>query len=359
MYHQFSAFTSLTAAAILATCAVAPVAGQAAPGVTKAAASTAAAGWRTPRTPWGDPDLQGNFTNLYEQGTPLERPDQFAGRTLAEVQGEELKKLKIAAQERAINAFQGPIHAPDNWWQDALDSKRGSQAWLVTDPPDGKVPPMTEAAQQRIAARAEARRQSGHGPADSYEDRSLYDRCITRGLPGSMMPTIYGNSYKIVQGRGYVAIQYEMIHETRVIPLDGQPHAGRTIRLDMGDARGHWDGDTLVVETTNFNERSVYRNANAERLKLVERFTRVGPDTVKWSATFDDPSTWTRPWTFSLPLTRNDAEPMMQYECHEGNYGLRNILSGTRAEERMGGEAARSRRYTSAPGDLATPAEER
>jgi hypothetical protein len=274
------------------------------------------------------------------------------------VQGEELKKLKVAAQERAINAFQGPIHAPDNWWQDALDSKRGSQAWLVVDPPDGKVPPMTDVAQKRIAARAEARRSLGHGPADSYEDRSLYDRCITRGLPGSMMPTIYGNSYKIVQGRGYVAIQYEMIHETRIIPLDGQPHAGRNIRFDMGDARGHWEGETLVVETTNFNDRSVYRNANAETLKLVEHFTRVGPNTVKWSVTFEDPSTWTRPWTFSLPLTRNDAEPMMQYECHEGNYGLRNILSGTRAEERSGGGIARPSSEAQ-PADLAAPAEER
>ncbi|MEP7305505.1 MAG: hypothetical protein ABJA98_08320 [Acidobacteriota bacterium] len=360
MYQRLTALTSLAAAAIVGTCAVAPLAGQATSGGNKVATATSAspAGWRTPRTPWGDPDIQGNFTNLYEQGTPLERPDQFAGRTLSEVRGEELKTLKIAAQERAISAFQGPIHAPDNWWQDALDSKRGSQAWLVTDPPDGKVPPMTDAAQRRIAARAEARRNLGHGPADSYEDRSLYDRCITRGLPGSMMPTIYGNSYKIVQGRGYVAIQYEMIHETRVIPLDGQPHAGRNIRFDMGDARGHWEGDTLVVETTNFNDRSVYRNANAETLKLVERFTRVGPNTVKWSVTFDDPSTWTRPWTFSLPLTRNDAEPMMQYECHEGNYGLRNILSGTRAEERNGGGSARPGSEAQ-PADLAAPAEER
>jgi len=357
MYQRLTALTSLAAAAIVVTCAVAPLAGQATSGGSKTAASASTSGWRTPRTPWGDPDLQGNFTNLYEQGTPLERPDQFAGRTLSEVQGDELKKLKIAAQERAINAFQGPIHAPDNWWQDALDSKRGSQAWLVVDPPDGKVPPMTDAAQKRIASRAEARRSLGHGPADSYEDRSLYDRCITRGLPGSMMPTIYGNSYKIVQGRGFVAIQYEMIHETRVIPLDGQPHAGQNIRFDMGDARGHWEGDTLVVETTNFNDRSVYRNANAETLKLVERFTRVGPNTVKWSVTFDDPSTWTRPWTFSLPLTRNDAEPMMQYECHEGNYGLRNILSGTRAEERNVGGSARP--GETQPGDLAAPAEER
>jgi hypothetical protein len=335
MHRRLTVLSSLGAGAMMIAWAVAPVAGQAAPGA-RAAARPAAAPYKAPRTPWGDPDISGNFTNLYESGTPLERPDQFAGRKLEDVKGDELKQLKQAAQDRQINAFQGPIHAPDNWWQDALDNKRGAQAWFVTEPQDGRIPPITDSAQRRIAARAEARRNLGHGPADSYEDRSLYDRCITRGLPSSMMPTIYGNSYRIVQGKGFVAIQYEMIHETRIIPLDGQPHAGKNIRLDMGDARGRWEGDTLIVETTNFRDRSVYRNANADTLKLVERFTRVGPDTVKWEVNFQDDSTWTRPWTFAMPLTRNDAEPMMQYECHEGNYGLRNILSGTRADDRKG-----------------------
>jgi hypothetical protein len=312
MKQRFIALTSLTAAGFLATAAVAPLGAQtaSAPAV-KSAAS--ASGWRAPKTPRGDPDLQGNFTNLYENGTPLERPEQFAGRKLDEVKGDELKQLKQAAQDRAINAFQGPIHAPDNWWQVALDLKRGNQAWLINDPPDGKVPPLTEAAQRRIAARAAARRNLGHGPADSYEDRSLYDRCITRGLPGSMMPSIYGNSFRIVQGQGFVAIQYEMIHETRVIPLEPRPHAGSRIQLDMGDARGHWEGSTLVVETTNFKDRSVYRNGNPDTMKIVEHFTRTAPDTVTWSVTINDAETWTRPWTFSMPLTRNDAEPMMQY----------------------------------------------
>ncbi len=286
------------------------------------------------RTPWGDPDLQGNYTNVYEDGTPLERPDQFAGRKLEEVSGEELAAIKRATQQRTIANFEGPIHAPDHWWQDALFLEKGSQAWLVTDPPDGKIPPTTPEAQQRAAARAQAR--TGRGPADSYEDRSLYDRCLTRGLPGSMMPTIYGNSYRIVQGQGFVAILYEMIHETRVIPIDAKPrpHVGRNIHLDMGDGRGHWEGDTLVVETTNFHPRSVYRNANPENLKLIERFTRISPDKVKWSVTLEDPTTWTRPWTFSLPLTANESEPLLPYECHEGNYGLRNMLSAARAEEK-------------------------
>ena len=192
---------------------------------------------------------------------------------------------------------------------------------------------MTAEARQRIAARAEARKKSGRGPADSYEDRSLYDRCITRGLPGSMLPAIYGNQYQIVQAPGYVAILYEMIHETRVIPLDSRPVVGKQIEQDMGDARGRWEGDTLVVETTNFKERSVYRNANPATLKLTERFTRIAPDKVRWSVTVDDPTTWTRPWTFSLPLTA-DPNPLPLYECHEGNYGLKNILSAARAEER-------------------------
>src|SRR5262245_12530130 len=284
---------------------------------------------KTGRTPWGDPDLQGNYTNLYEDGTPLERPDEFAGRTLDQIRGDELARIKQAVQDRTINNFEGPIHAPNNWWQDALDLKKGSQAWLIVDPPDGKIPPMTPDGQRRVALRADARRASGRGPADSYEDRSLYDRCLTRGLPGSMMPAIYGNSYRIVQGQGFIAIQYEMIHETRVIPIEAAPraHVGKRLHLDMGDARGHWEGDTLVVETTNFHPRSAYRQANADQLKLTERFTRIAPDKVRWSVTVDDPTTWTRPWTFAMPLTLNDTEPIMQYECHEGNYGLRNILS--------------------------------
>jgi len=286
-----------------------------------------------PRTPWGDPDLQGTYTNTYENGTPLERPEQFAGRRLEDVTGEELASLRREIQKRTVGAFQGPIHAPDNWWQDNLFLDRGSQAWFVVDPEDGKVPPLTAEAQRKAAARAEARKNSARGPADSYEDRSLYDRCITRGLPGSMMPAIYGNQYQIVQAPGYVAILYEMIHETRVIPLDGRPQVGRAITQDLGDARGRWEGDTLVVTTTNFKERSAYRNANPEALTLVERFQRISPDKVRWTVTINDPSTWTKPWTLSMPLSA-DPNPLPLYECHEGNYGLKNILSAARAEER-------------------------
>jgi hypothetical protein len=308
-----------TAPAVLFLCAaVAPLSGQSG----------------HPRTPWGDPDLQGTYTNTYENGTPLERPDQFAGRRLEDVTGDELASLRREIEKRTIGAFQGPIHAPDHWWQDNLALDRGSQAWLVIDPPDGRIPPLTAEAQRKAAARAAARKASTRGPADSYEDRSLYDRCITRGLPGSMMPAIYGNQYQIVQAPGYVAIVYEMIHETRVIPLDGGQALGEGFALDMGDARGRWEGDTLVVTTKNFKERSVYRNANADTLTLTERFQRISPKQVRWTVTVEDPSTWTRPWTFSLPLTA-DPNPLPLYECHEGNYGLRNILSAARAEERQ------------------------
>ena len=152
-----------------------------------------------------------------------------------------------------------------------------------------------------------------------------------------MLPTIYGNAYQIVQAPGSVAIVYEMIHETRVIPLDGRPHVRSGTALDMGDARGRWEGDTLVVETTNFHERSVYQNASPETLKVTERFTRIGPKQVRWAVTIDDPTTWAKPWTFAMPLTQDDSEPLQLYECHEGNYGLKNILSAARAEERAAG----------------------
>src|SRR5688572_3391507 len=228
----------VAAAAVFVAAAVVPLIGQ-----TQAATRSSSPAGTAPRTPWGDPDLQGTYTNTYENGTPFERPDEFAGRKLEDVTGDELKAIKRAQQQRTIARFLGPEHAPDNWWQDNLSLERGSQAWLVVDPEDGKIPPLTAEAQRRDAARLAAQKASGRGPADSHTDRSLYDRCITRGLPGSMMPAIYGNQYEIVQAPGWVAIRYEMIHETRVIPLDRRPRLGGAIQHDMGDARGWWDGD--------------------------------------------------------------------------------------------------------------------
>jgi hypothetical protein len=290
--------------------------------------------WTPPRTSWGDPDIQGNFTNLWEVGTPFERPDEFAGRRLEEVTPEELAQVRRGIQERTrTQQLAGEIGGTRWIWLDSHDHVKGSMAWFVIDPPDGRIPPLTSEGQNRQAARAEARRTSGRGSADSWIDRSLFDRCISRGLPGSMMPAIYGNQYEIVQAPGYVVIRYEMIHEARVIPLDGRAPIGKGIDQDMGEARGRWEGDTLVVETTNFRDRSTYRNANAATLRLIERFTRTALDTIEWAVTVDDPTTWTKPWTFAMSLTRNDREPVLEFACHEGNYSVPHILSGARKEE--------------------------
>src|SRR5215467_2441513 len=209
------------------------------------------------KTVWGDPNIAGVYTNNDESLIPFERPAQFEGRRLEDITEAELEKLRDDRSEDRIEAdrnraeFRSPIH----WFENHFPNN--SRAWLVTDPPDGHVPPTTPEARARASARAAA--QAGRGPADSAGDRSLYDRCITRGIPGSMMPAIYGNAYEILQGPGYVAIQYEMVHETRIIPLSAQPHPGPGVKLYMGDAKGHWDGTTLVVETTNFTDKTPYR----------------------------------------------------------------------------------------------------
>ena len=303
-------------------------------------AKTGARTYKAPRTAWGDPDISGNYTNKYEQGTPFERPPELEGRRLEDINAAELSKILKDRQTNSIERApfnggdpEGRIGGPAEF-RDNNEILKGSSAWFVVDPPDGKIPPVTPEAQQRIRAARRGGSSFSNGPFNSQDDFSLYDRCITRGFPGSMLPAIYGDSYQIVQGQGWVGIRYEMIHETRVIPLDGRPHVGKSIQMDMGDARGRWDGDTLVVETTNFRERSVYRNASAGALKLTERFTRLSPTRLDWRVTVDDATTWTKPWTFAIPLTVNDDEPVFEYACHEGNYAVRNMLSATRAEER-------------------------
>jgi hypothetical protein len=288
-----------------------------------------------PRTPWGDPDIAGVFTNSDESGIPFERPAEFDGRRMQDITPAELAKLVQARQEQTIERTPGlsefpgatsPMHWFENYY--AVNSR----PWLVIDPADGKVPAQTAEATKRAADRQAARK--GRGPADSWEDRSLYDRCITRGIPGSMMPAIYGNSYRVHQGPGVVTITYEMVHDTRVIPLDNRPHVAASIRQYVGDARGRWEGNTLVIETTNFTDKTSYRGSG-DQLKMIERFTLLGPDTVEWAVTFDDPHTWARPWTFAMNLTKADeSQQPFEYACHEGNYGMRNMLSAARAEEK-------------------------
>jgi hypothetical protein len=301
--------------------------------------------YHAPRTAWGDPDLQGNYTNKNEQSTPLERPDEFAGRRLDDVKGAELAAA-LAKREQQVLAR--PEGVGPNQFRDALDVTKGTRPWLIIDPPDGKIPAMTPDALRRLGppdlsldagiggVLNQRRDRSGSfsdGPFDRLEDFTLWERCITRGLPGAMIPHILGNSYQIIQSPGLVAIRYELVHDTRIIPLDGRPHVSRHLQLELGDARGRWDGDTLVVETTNFKDRSTYRNASAATLRLVERFTRAAPNRIDWSVTVDDRATWTRPWTFSMPLTMNDREHILEFACHEGNYAVPNILSAGRASE--------------------------
>jgi hypothetical protein len=292
-----------------------------------------------PKTPWGDPDLSGIYTNKDENGIPFERPTAFEGKSLNDVLEDdsedsefkkELRDRNASAPTRAIGiggaeTGAGPIH-----WYEHYDAKN-SRPWQVIEPADGKVPPTTPEAQKRAADRAARRAQ--HGPADSYEDRSLYDQCITRGLPGSMTPAIYGNSYEIHQGQGFVAIRYEMIHETRIIPLDGRAHVSSKIPLYMGDARGHFEGNTLVVESSNFRDPA--RGAS-DKLRLIERFKPMAKNKVEWSVTYDDPATWARKWTYALTLTKDPTQAPFEYACHEGNYGLANILSAARADEKEG-----------------------
>jgi len=327
---------TFAAAAAVLMMAVMPVLAQApARAETNATAPKAAVkAYKTPRTPWGDPDLSGIYSNNDESGIPLERPNEFTGKTLSEISGSELAEINKERDEekveRAPNLGVLPGSNPVHWFENF--GAKNSRAWLIVDPPDGRVPPLVAEAQGR---RGPAGGSSfGNGPFNSYLDFSLYDRCISRGMPGSMMPAIYGNAYQIVQGPGWVGIRYEMIHEARVIPLDNRPHASSKIRTLMGDAKGHWEGGTLVVETTNFDRRSLYRNAS-EHLTLIERFTRTGPDTVEWAVTVDDPHTWTRPWTFAMDLSRRDeTQQPFEYACHEGNYAVKNMLSAAREAEK-------------------------
>jgi len=297
-------------------------------------AQTASSAPTVPRTSWGDPNIEGTYTNKDEFGTPLERPDELAGRQRREFGPEQMAELMVERSQRARagaariggsadnDTGAGPPH-----WYEHLDATN-SRPWLVSEPADGKIPAITDAARQRAQARALPKRDA----PDTYTDMSLYDRCITIGLPGSMMPMIYGNAYRITQSPGYVAIQYEMVHEARIIPLGDAPRVASNLDFYMGDARGRFEGDTLVVETRNIRPEATYRNAS-ENLVITERFTPIDESTLSWEVRFEDPDTWTAPWSIEMPLKKQaDAAPF-EYACHEGNLGLRNILSAARATD--------------------------
>ena len=294
--------------------------------------------YTVPRTPWGEPDLQGVWTGNSAHSIPLERP--VAAAEVEALTPEE-------AEARRERGTLGSIWGYEREWRDTtlgyVKTAPSTQVAMVIDPPDGRIPPLTAAAAQ---ARAEAAGRGRGGsrtpyPNEGPEDLPNFVRCITRGLPGMMMPGIYNNGLQIVQGPGHVAVQKEMIHETRVVPTEPRPALGPNLTSWLGTAQGRWDGDTLVVETTNFNGRAPYRGSG-ENLTLVERFTRLGPTTLEYQFTIDDPTVWTRPWTGMFRYDKDDDQyELVEYACHEGNYGMTNILSGSRAIEQQAVEQGR------------------
>ncbi len=297
------------------------------------------ANWKTPRTPWGDPDLQGIYTtDALGQNVPFERDPKFG--TKAWMSQEEADKRR--GERRLAIAFGGPGDTGNYGveWRDTERAKPSNQTSLLIDPPDGRLPPLTPEGQKRLAERPDPKLRP-NGPED-FQDP--WDRCITRGMPGVMIPNGYANGLQIVQVPGSVTLLYEMIHEVRRIPLDGRPHVHGKIRQWWGDPRGRWDGDTLIVETTNFNTKHNF-NGSSPNMRLVERFLRTGPDTIDYRFTVEDAATWTKPFTALIPL-QADRGPhsyeLWEYACHEGNYSLANMLSGARADERA--EAAGTRR---------------
>jgi len=280
-----------------------------------------------PRTADGRPDLQGTWD--FAQLTPLERPGEFAGKdTITEEEAEQFAQRRVETThkdrrdggatvdiERAYNDF---------WWD--FGTRIATQPSLVVDPPDGRIPSLTPAAQQRIEKR--------RNHFDNPEERPLAERCILGFNSGPpMVPSAYNNNVQLVQTSGYVVILNEMIHSARIVDLSGRPHRPQTMRFLTGDSIGRWDGDTLLVDTTNFSIEGGFRGASAN-LHLVERFTRVDRETLRYEFAVDDPATWTRPWSASIPMTRTD-ELMFEYACHEGNYALEGVLKGARYQERQ------------------------
>ena len=297
----------------------------------------AAEGWTLPRTPWGDPDLQGVWTN--ETITPFERPEELQGREfLSDQEATEIEQ-SLAARRAAADGTSPPgsVGGYNQFWLDSGTEVLPSlQTSLVVDPPNGRVP-------TRPSAEATRDYNTTHS-TDTYEYMSVWDRCITRGVPGSIFPAGYNNAYRILQTPKYVAILYEMIHDARIIPLDGSPHVNPKIQLWMGDSRGRWEGETLVVDVTNFTPKGwIASNAASRRIKgipqtqalhVVERFARVDADTINYGVTIEDPEIYTRPWTIEMPLTRDPEYVMYEYACHEGNKAVELTLGGARALEK-------------------------
>lgn len=286
-----------------------------------------------PMTPWGEPDLQGIWTGNSAHGIPLEKPEEAT---------EAAALTAEQAAARRERGTLGSIWGYEREWRDTtlgyVKSAPSTQVSMIVDPPNGRMPPMTERGQMLRDAALDAR--ANPKLAAGPEDLTTYVRCITRGLPDLMMPSIYNNGLQIVQSPGYVAVTKEMIHETRVIPITDREHLGSDLKQWLGSSRGHWEGDTLVVEVRGFNGRATFQGAG-ENLTLTERYRRVGPTSLEYTFTVDDPTIWTSSWTgmFNFDLD-NDQYDLVEYACHEGNYGMSNILSAARAKEKRSNEPA-------------------
>lgn len=294
-----------------------------------------------PKTPWGEPDLQGEWPA--SANIPMQRPQNVGDESkltpaqLAQRQQEFAQQAANDHQEFASSGGKVTINPPSYWVEHGTPNQQTS---LVVDPPDGRIPALTPEAEQRMHALRGGRGPASHFPdiVNSPGDFDIYSRCISRGLLSSMLPTLYNFGNEIVQTPGYVVIRNEMIHEARVIPTDGRPPVGPNIRTYMGNSVGHWEGNTLVVVTTNFNGKiSVGGGAPpTEALKIVERFTRTAPDQLSYDATISDPGTWVRPWSIHMPYKLDPSYKIYEYACHEGNYMMLNALKGAREREKEG-----------------------
>jgi hypothetical protein len=276
--------------------------------------------WTAPRTTWGDPELDGVWN--YATMTPLERPREFADRDVLSAEEAAAYEARTTARQATANNTAGP-----DWWDPGTQHLAGRRTSLIVDPADGRMPPLTADAQKAAAARARRSRTFVDGP----EELALNERCLNCATAGPpMLPGVYNNNVEFIQTRGYVVIVNEMIHDARIVPMDGRSHHN-TPRW-MGDSRGHWDGATLVVDTINFSDRTSVRGSD-QNLHLVERFTRTGPDTLDYRFTMDDPTVWARSWTADVPMTRIPG-PMYEYACHEGNArSVEGILRGSRTQD--------------------------
>ena len=308
-----------------------PAAAQAKGSADASAAKRANPHWKAPRTAWGHPDLEGIWTTDDMRGVPMSRQPQFGTRT-------HLTDEEFAARAKQRARARDIDDARTGTFRNEEGSRDFSYTSMVIDPPDGRVPALTPTGQKRRASGGQG--SFGVGPWNKVQDFSLYDRCITRGAIGSFMPAVYGNGARIVQTPNAIVISYEMVHDTRVIPLDNRPPLSEGFQLWMGDSRGHWEGDTLVVESRNFNDRTAVGGArHSEKLRMTERFTRVDPQMIDYEIHVDDPDTFVRPWTMRMTITSQPDYQIFEYGCHEGNHAMRNALSAERAYEKAVEEA--------------------